>query len=233
MKPCRFLPLLTLPLGLAACGDSGGSSDSNTPTPDAFVDPDAEVTPAQDSQVIGGDAEPSPEFDAGPTADAGEADAAPEPPPGPFRVRGTLEQVYIWQAPPETPLELVAPDGSVADTGVTDTQGSLVFRQVDPGQGYIVRVAAEPTTHVEDIWVRSTEDLGPDPALYEQPLQPGYGYLTTRDGTKLSIFVTMPGPARERALPDRGHLFRLQPISPRACLERRRPGVLRRLPDSV
>jgi predicted acyl esterase len=201
MKNERLLPFVMLPLALAACGDSGGSSDSNTVDPDASVTPDAADTPEQDSQVIGGDAAPSPESDVGPTGDAGEADAAPEPPPGPFRVRGTLEQVYVWQAPVETPLELVAADGSVSDTGVTDTQGSLVFREVPPGQGYIVRVAAEPATHVEDVWVRSTDDLGPDPALYEQPLQPGYGYLTTRDGTKLSIFVTMPGPPENGPYP--------------------------------
>jgi predicted acyl esterase len=196
LSPTLLTPAL-LAAGLAlltpACGDDGGGSAAESPV-DAVVppEPDAAPDPEQDAAV-------DPETDAAPEP---EPDAGPEPEPGPFRVRGTLEQVYIWQAPPDTPIELVGPEGEVAANAPTDDQGSLVFRAVPPGEGYTVRVAADPAVAVTDVRVRSLEDLGPDPELYaSQVLQPGYGYLTTRDGTKLSIFVTLPGPPEDGPYP--------------------------------
>ena len=87
------------------------------------------------------------------------------PQPGPFEVRGTLEQVYVWRAPPDTPVELLAESGQVVAEAMTDAQGSLVFRAVPPGTGYTVRLRASPEATVEGVWVRSSEDFVPDPSL--------------------------------------------------------------------
>lgn len=193
--PPRWPLLAALALVVPACGDDGGSDPAQSVT-DAATDPGPEPDAGDTPEP---DAGPTPESDAGPEP---EPDAGPEPEPGPFKVRGTLEQVYIWQAPVETPIDLVGPDGEVVATAPTDAQGSLVFRAVPPGEGYTVRVAADTAIAVTDVHVRSLEDLGPDPALYtSQTLQPGYGYLTTRDGTQLSIFVTLPGPPEEGPYP--------------------------------
>jgi predicted acyl esterase len=196
MRAMKRHPLLTaaapLALLLTACGDDGvetreslADATADAASPDAQIAPDA----APDAATTTDAATDTPD-----ALDPNAPDAAPPPPPGPFRVRGTLEQVYVWQAPAETTLELVSADGTVFSEAATDDLGSLVFREVPPGEGYIVRVAAEPETAVADVWVRSAEDLGPDPAVESQVLQPGFGYLTTRDGTRLSVFVTLPGP---------------------------------------
>jgi predicted acyl esterase len=195
MRAMKRHPLLTavapLALLLTACGDDGIETRESladaTPDAAAVATPDAAAPDAASPDA-------TPTADAAQTPDAETPDAAPEPPPGPFRVRGTLEQVYVWQAPAATTLELVSADGTVFSEAATDDLGSLVFREVPPGEGYIVRVAAEPETAVADVWVRSAEDLGPDPAVESQVLQPGFGYLTTRDGTRLSVFITLPGP---------------------------------------
>jgi len=44
--------------------------------------------------------------------------------------------------------------------------------------------------------------LPPDPELYgSQPLQPGNNYITMRDGTKLHVFVSLPGPIEDGPYP--------------------------------
>src|SRR5690606_11180999 len=50
--------------------------------------------------------------------------------------------------------------------------------------------------------VLSFENSTPPQSFYDQQvLEPGYGYLTTRDGTKLSVFVSLPGPPEEGPYP--------------------------------
>jgi predicted acyl esterase len=177
---------------VGACdGDGGGGvapADDARVSPDAADAPDADDAPDAADAPDAGDAPDAEPRDAEVTADG-------EPPPsGPFRVRGTLEQVYVWLAPPETALELVSAEGEVVAEAPTDAQGSLVFRGVPPGAGYTVRQREAPEEAVADVTVRAPDDFVAEPSLYEQRLAPGYGYLTTRDGTKLSVFVTLPGP---------------------------------------
>jgi hypothetical protein len=170
--------------GAARAEDARGSPDADDAT-DAPNAPDADDADDAPDAPDAPDAEPR---DAEVTADA-------EPPPaGPFRVRGTLEQVYVWLAPPETPVELVSGGGEVVAEASTDAQGSLVFRRIPPAAGYTVRLRDAPEEAVADVEVRAPEDFVAEPGLYDQRLAPGYGYLTTRDGTKLSVFVTLPGP---------------------------------------
>lgn len=176
----RLASLFVTLFAVGACDSPGRSS----PVDDAHVASDATA----DAGAADATATDATLTDAGPPSDA--ESSSPEP----FRVRGTLEQVYVWGAPPDTPLELVAGSGQVVADAPTDAQGSLVFRAVPPGAGYTVRLRETPETAVTGVRVRSTEDFAPDPSLYTQRLEPGFGYLTTRDGTQLSVFVTLPGP---------------------------------------
>lgn len=119
-----------------------------------------------------------------------------------FRVRGTVEQVYVWSAPPGAGIELVGPGGTVDASGVADTLGSLVFRGLMPGEGYRVRLADDPSDYTGPITVLSVEGSQPDDAFYEsQELVAGYQYLTMRDGVTLAAFVTLPGPPEEGPYP--------------------------------
>ena len=56
----------------------------------------------------------------------------------------------------------------------------------------------------------SVEGSQPPQTFYDaQTLGPGFNYITTRDGTTLSAYVTLPGAHREGPLPDGGRLLRL------------------------
>lgn len=121
---------------------------------------------------------------------------------GPFKVRGTVEQIYIWLADPEVEIEVLGPEGSLVAEGVTDYQGSLVIRLLPPGEGYTVRLKNDPEVFIDEITVMSIEGSKPSQEFYSsQVLEPGYGYITMRDGTRLSYFMVLPGPVEEGPYP--------------------------------
>lgn len=113
---------------------------------------------------------------------------APEPT---FQVRETLQQLYITHVEPGATLE-VSRNGKPVTTGVADALGSLVVRGLEPGTGYVVKVAGAKE-QTKPLTVKSLEQLPPKPELYtSQKLEAGFNYLTMRDGTKLSAWVTLP-----------------------------------------
>jgi predicted acyl esterase len=100
------------------------------------------------------------------------------------------------------PLELRNRRGRRIASGVADAQGSLMFREIPPGDGYVVR--AKPPLHeaVGPLTVMSIEGSTPPPEFYRsQHLEPGFGYIETRDGTRLSVFVSLPGPVEDGPYP--------------------------------
>lgn len=113
------------------------------------------------------------------------------PPEPSFQVRETLQQLYVTHAEPGATLEVLR-NGAVLQTGVVDALGSVVFRGLEAGPGYALKVqGAKEVTR--PLTVKSAADLTPRPDLYtSQPLKPGFNYLTMRDGTTLSAWVTMP-----------------------------------------
>lgn len=122
---------------------------------------------------------------------------------GPFKVRGSVEQIAVWKAPAGTKLEVRDAADKVIDSGTTDTQGSLVFRHVPPGDAYSVNAPdlAQPAV-VKPVRVTSIPGSLPKPELYSgQKLVAGYQYLTTRDGTQLAAFITLPGPPSKGPYP--------------------------------
>jgi predicted acyl esterase len=117
-----------------------------------------------------------------------------------FAAHGSVGQVYVTGAAKQTPLVLVDANGNVAASAKTDTQGSLIFRNLAVGNGYRVTTAnyaqASPPVAV------TASDQPPSPTFYSaQKIQPGYGYLTTRDGVKLAVSVKLPGPANKGPYP--------------------------------
>lgn len=136
------------------------------------------------------------------TADTATPDDVVEPPTGPFSVRGTLEQIYVWNVPANTAIEVLDTGGALVFEGETDELGSRVIRELEPGDGYVVRLADAHDTRVADITVTSPEDGPPSNEFYgAQQLVPGYQYITTRDGTKLSAYVSLPGPLEDGPYP--------------------------------
>jgi predicted acyl esterase len=121
------------------------------------------------------------------------ATAAHAQAPAAFTATGSVEQVHVTGATPGSSLRLVAADGGQVATQVAGELGGAVFREVRPGSGYRV---TQGTASSPPLTVLSTRSAPPDPAIYDQAIPSrGYGYLTTRDGTKLAINVQLPGGA--------------------------------------
>lgn len=119
-----------------------------------------------------------------------------------FEVQPSVEQVAVTGAEPGVDLALHDRRGRSVATGRTDDAGSLVFREVEPGEGYRVATTRGRREASEPFDVVAIEDSTPDQEFYEsQVLEEGFTYITTRDGTKLAASVFLPGPPEDGPYP--------------------------------
>jgi uncharacterized protein len=117
-----------------------------------------------------------------------------------FTARGSVEQVEVAGATPGKRLKLVDRKGQVVDTKRAGSLGGIVFRRVRPGGGY--RVRQPGGSESPSFRVLTDRSAPPKTSIYNQDLPAGgYGYLSTRDGTKLAIDVRLPGPADQGPYP--------------------------------
>lgn len=111
-----------------------------------------------------------------------------------MQATGSVEQIYVIGAPPRSSLLLEDGFGATVATTTTDDRGSMVFRNVAPGDNY--RVISPDSREASEAIHVATQAEHPSLEWYQQQqIGVGYGYLRTRDGTLLSINVLMPGPA--------------------------------------
>ena len=114
-----------------------------------------------------------------------------------FDARGSVEQVYVTGATPGQTVKLLRGDRVVASRPGGEL-GGVVFRKLRPDR-YRVRAGGQTSKSLRVV------DDRPRPhsrGFYRQTLPAGgYGYLRTRDGTKLAISVRLPGPADEGPYP--------------------------------
>jgi uncharacterized protein len=125
-----------------------------------------------------------------------------------FTTTGSIRQLAVIGAEPGQQLAVVDDDDVRVTTelgapasGVVDSQGSLLFRNLAPGT-YRVQSEGSPAPTSDTVVV--TDDAAvPAQSFYaEQRVPaPGYGYVTTRDGTTLSVNVSLPGPIDEGPYP--------------------------------
>lgn len=120
-----------------------------------------------------------------------------------FMVRESVEQLHVTHAEPGVELRVIDSAGSEVGRATTDELGSLIFRKLVPGDGYAVEeTMGDEREAVRDLAVMSIEGSLPPQSFYdEQVLEPGFGYITTRDGTTLSIYVALPGPVEDGPYP--------------------------------
>jgi predicted acyl esterase len=177
------IPIADLPLG-----------------PESQTEMETETSTIVDNELL--DTEIASDTDEVVATDSEIGDTEPQTISSSFRVRGSVGQIHIWGAEPHADMEVVDSSGSLIFSGATDEQGSLIFRDVPPGHGYLVRMAATPSDFTDKLVVMSVENSLPDDSFYrEQKLEPGFGYITTRDGTTLSVFVSLPGPIEKGPYP--------------------------------
>ncbi|HEV7460146.1 MAG TPA: CocE/NonD family hydrolase, partial [Solirubrobacteraceae bacterium] len=109
-----------------------------------------------------------------------------------FSAHGSVEQVYVTGLAPNAQTSLLNGAGRTVATQQANSLGGLLFRNVTPGSGYRVRPAGGGAES-DPLTVLSTQPAPPSTQVYGQTIpSSGYGYLTTRDGTKLSIYVHPP-----------------------------------------
>jgi predicted acyl esterase len=106
-----------------------------------------------------------------------------------FSANGSVEQVYATGLTPSAKTVLLNSKGRKIATKRADIQGAALFRGVKPGSGYRVRSG----TTSGPLTVLTKRSAPPSTDVYNQTIpSSGYGYLTTRDGTKLAIYVHPP-----------------------------------------
>ena len=145
--------------------------------------------------------------DATATAETAPGDAAIKPDSGPdatkqpdgLQARGSIRQVFVTHAVAGQAIELHDAAGALIAQAKADKLGSWVFRKVAPGQGYRVVATGDKPADAGPITVIDAAASLPSQAFYNgQAIKAGFGYITTRDGTTLSYFATLPG------APDKG-----------------------------
>jgi uncharacterized protein len=116
-----------------------------------------------------------------------------------FTARGSVEQVDVTGLASGEVVKLVANNGNVVASRKAGSLGGALFRHVMPAGGYRVKAGGERS---HKLTVLSTRSAPPSKKIYNQTLPAGgYGYLKTRDGTKLAIDVHLPGPAEDGPYP--------------------------------
>ncbi|MGN6160775.1 MAG: CocE/NonD family hydrolase [Marmoricola sp.] len=104
---------------------------------------------------------------------------------------GGARQLWATGVPASGVTYLLNSAGHVVQTKRADAQGGVLFRDVVPASGYRLRLASHATSAA--VTVHSTAAAPWNPGIYNQQIKPdGYGYLTTRDGTKLAYAVHLP-----------------------------------------
>ena len=109
-----------------------------------------------------------------------------------FRAQGSVEQVYVTGLAPKARMALLDRAGRTVARKRAGALGGLLFRNVRPGSGYRVR-RLRKGPRSGPLTVLSKRSAPPSTDGYRQSIPSrGYGYLTTRDGTKLAINVHPP-----------------------------------------
>ncbi len=122
-----------------------------------------------------------------------------------FPAHGSARQVYATGLAAHAKASLLDRHGKVVQSKRADALGGLVFRGVKPGTGYRVRLGKHGAKSAK-LTVISNRSAPPSTGVYGQTIpKSGYGYLTTRDGTKLAIDVHPPSDISD-ALPGGVHL---------------------------
>ena len=103
---------------------------------------------------------------------------------------GSAKQVYATGLKPKATAALLNKSGRTVKTRRAGGQGGVLFRNVKPGDGYRVRSGGETS---DPLTVFTERAAPPSTDVYDQQIpSSGYGYLTTRDGTKLAYTVHPP-----------------------------------------
>ncbi|MBT5139665.1 MAG: hypothetical protein HOM37_11485, partial [Acidimicrobiaceae bacterium] len=161
----RLLPitLLVVTLLIAACSDDpDGSSGLDDGTSADTDSTDTDSTDTDSTDTAGQE-------------DGAFSDDESSVMTATFAVRASAGQVTIMGATPDIDAELT--NGTDTYSGVVDDLGNLIFRLVEPGDGYVVTTFSAPD-ETSDTFTVPTLDDHPDPDFYSaQTLEEGLNYI--------------------------------------------------------
>ena len=110
--------------------------------------------------------------------------------PGAFDAQGSARQVYATGLAAGATATLVDAHGGTVRRQRANALGGVLFRDVEPGTGYRVQAGGH-TSGPLTVHGNAPRQWNDD--IYDQSMpMEGYGYLTTRDGTKLAYSVHPP-----------------------------------------
>ena len=119
-----------------------------------------------------------------------------------FKVQPSVEQLFITHAAPAADFAVHDSADAVVAEGTSDDLGSLIFRELTPGDGYTVKEKGGKQEQVGPLTVMSVSGSTPSQDFYSgQKLVAGSNYITVRDGTKLAVYITLPGPIEDGPFP--------------------------------
>ncbi|HEY4378284.1 MAG TPA: CocE/NonD family hydrolase, partial [Acidimicrobiales bacterium] len=118
----------------------------------------------------------------------------------PLTVRGGVGLVTVTHADPGDRI-VVRRGGHRVASGDADQQGTLVVRDLVPGHYRVDQRRAGQVMVTRSADVMATDQEPPTSLYASQHLHPGLNDITTRDGTRLSAFVKLPGPAAKGPYP--------------------------------
>ncbi|MBV9292086.1 MAG: CocE/NonD family hydrolase, partial [Frankiales bacterium] len=123
---------------------------------------------------------------------AGTAGASSQAKKAPFVAAGSARQVYATGLHPGAKVALLNAKGHTVAQRKVNYLGGVLFRNVKPGRGYHVKQLPNgPRSGA--LTVHGTSPKQWNSSIYKQPIKTdGYGYMTTRDGTKLAYRVWLP-----------------------------------------
>ncbi|MDQ1704903.1 MAG: uncharacterized protein QOF18_1269 [Frankiaceae bacterium] len=120
------------------------------------------------------------------------ASAQPAAKANAFTARGSAKQVDVTGAAAGARVALLDSSGHQVAARTVNSLGGALFRGVKPGSGYRVRVLPSGPRS-GPLTVHSNAPAQWNASIYKQTIKTdGYGYMTTRDGTKLAYRVWLP-----------------------------------------
>ena len=73
-------------------------------------------------------------------------------PPLPLEARGSVEQVHVSNAYPDQGVDLLDGAEQIVMSGTADEQGTVIFREVLPGSGYVAAAGIGAGQRLSEIW---------------------------------------------------------------------------------
>jgi predicted acyl esterase/peptidoglycan/LPS O-acetylase OafA/YrhL len=119
----------------------------------------------------------------------------------PMKARGGVGLIAVTGARSGDRVVAVADEDGTTREGTADERGTAVLRDLPAGT-YEVRQERGDRRIVERSTTVLALDDHPEPSFYDgRVLDEGLNQITTRDGTRLAAYVTLPGPASEGPYP--------------------------------